>query len=1081
MPCTSMLCSRLRLSRSSARPVTLLALWICVLLTSSGATSHAAAARGVTSRQVLEDFARPGREHASAPLWVWNDNLTEEQVRSTLRDLAGQKVLQVFVHPRPGLMTPYLSQDWFRLWKAALDEAAKLDMNVWIYDENSYPSGFAGGFVPQAMPEARGRGLHFREAESPPKAGEPGLVSDATVAVFLAKGSGFEDVTGKARSGGELPAGKYLVAEVRRAPDSPWHGGRSYVDLLYPGVTEKFLDVTLGAYKREVGSEFGKRIPGIFTDEPEILPAGGLPWTDDLPRVFEKRWGYPLGANLPSLIRPVGDYKRVRHDYYQTLLDLFIERWAKPYYERCAKEGLEFTGHYWEHEWPRCVSVPDNMAMSAWQQCPGIDILMNQYAEDTHAQFGNVRAVRELSSVASQLGRPRTLCEAYGAAGWELRFADMKRIADWLYVLGVNTLDEHLSYITIRGARKFDHPQSFSYHEPWWDAYHVRASYAARLSAALSQGDQIQAFLVLEPTTTAWLYQVDPTQAGRLEEIGARFQELLLRLERAQVEYDIGCEDIIARQGSVLVRRLKVGKRGYRAVIIPPLMENVNSATARLLEELTLEGGTVIVCGDQPSLVDGRPSASGGAPGELPYGWQRVAPEELPAALAKLASDGFAVERAPGDRGILFHHRRRLSDGEILFLVNTSDQAPSSGKVLSPARGVERWDIETGKAVPITFSTGARGVELPFDLPPCGSLLVFLSWEPREPAPARNLAAKGVAPAGPPAVRRLAPNVLKLDYVDVAAGGEKLERAYVYRAAQFAFQKNGMDRNPWDSAVQFQDELVTRKFPEGSGVKVAYRFIVETKVPESLFVVVERPDLYKIKLNGTELAAQGGSWWLDRSFGKIDARAAAKVGENTLELSASPFSIYHEIESAYVIGEFGVKPADSGFAIVPEAGLTLGPWKDQLLPLYGDAVAYLQDFELPADALPAPPGTYRVRLPSWEGSVARVIVNGQAAGYIEAPPYERGVTPHLRGGKNTIEVDVIGTLKNTLGPHHAGPGLGAAWPAMFHQAPERGPPAGREYAAVGYGLFAPFVLERMTEAPPAGAGASEKPARGSSR
>ena len=98
------------------------------------------------------------------------------------------------------------------------------------------------------------------------------------------------------------------------------------------------------------------------------------------------------------------------------------------------------------------------MAMSAWQQYPGIDILMNQYGENTHAQFGNIRACREISSLANQFGR-RTFVELYGAGGWDLRFEDMKRIADWLAVLGVNTMDEHLSYITIRGARKWDHPQ----------------------------------------------------------------------------------------------------------------------------------------------------------------------------------------------------------------------------------------------------------------------------------------------------------------------------------------------------------------------------------------------------------------------------------------------------------------------------------------------------------------------------------------------------------------------------------------------------------------------------------------------
>jgi len=97
-----------------------------------------------------------------------------------------------------------------------------------------------------------------------------------------------------------------------------------------------------------------------------------------------------------------------------------------------------------------------------------------QFVEHTRAQFGNARMVKELSSVANQLGRKQTLCEVYGAGGWDLRFKDMKRIGDWLEVLGVNVLNQHLSYVTIRGARKRDHAQSFSYHAPWWDAYPFR-------------------------------------------------------------------------------------------------------------------------------------------------------------------------------------------------------------------------------------------------------------------------------------------------------------------------------------------------------------------------------------------------------------------------------------------------------------------------------------------------------------------------------------------------------------------------------------------------------------------------------
>ena len=165
-----------------------------------------------SSAAVKAQFASPSRHYSSAPLWVWNDRLTEEQVRGTLRDLAGQKVKQAFVHPRPGLMTPYLSPEWFRLWKAALDEAEKLDMNIWIYDENSYPSGFAGGLVPEAMPQSRGRGVHFSEVAKVENLGPD------VVAVFRLGDGGYENVTQQLRSKQTLPSGRYLVAQERLRP-----------------------------------------------------------------------------------------------------------------------------------------------------------------------------------------------------------------------------------------------------------------------------------------------------------------------------------------------------------------------------------------------------------------------------------------------------------------------------------------------------------------------------------------------------------------------------------------------------------------------------------------------------------------------------------------------------------------------------------------------------------------------------------------------------------------------------------------------------------------------------------------------
>jgi hypothetical protein len=1024
----------------------------CLLLVAAGTV------RADDSAGAKALWSQPPREYSTGPLWVWNDMLTEEQVVGTLRDLAGQKVRQAWVHPRPGLMTPYLSDDWFRLWKAALAEAEKLDMNLWIYDENSYPSGFAGGLVPEAMPQSRGRGLVFKEVRAVAKPG------DEVLGVYRLDGKTFDDVTHQARADVPLPDGRYLVASVQRAPNTPWNGDRCYVDLLYPGVTEKFLDVTLEAYRRHIGDQFGRRVPGSFSDEPNLLPAGGLPWTEHLPELFEKRWGYKLAGQLPALVRPLGEWRRVRHDYFQLLLEQFIEHWSKPYHDYCQAHGLEWTGHYWDHEWPNCDIVPDNMAMYAWHQRPAIDCLMNQYREDVHAQFGNARMVRELASAANQVGCRRTLCEAYGAGGWDMRLEDMKRIGDWLEVLGVNTLDQHLSYVTIRGARKADHPQSFSYHEPWWDSYHVLAEYFTRLSLAMSQGKQVNRILVIEPTTTAWLYQKeDPSQAARLKALGDGFQSLVNALERDHVEYDLGCEDIIARHGGLGQLEdaacLVVGKRSYTTVVLPPGLESLNATTMDRLEEYLKAGGRVIACVPAPPLVDGRPSDRGLKAAQRAT-WKRVEPSLLPGALLALPQDGFAIRRRPSDAGgLLFHQRRLLNDGQLLLLVNTSLRTPSEGLIESPAKGAEEWDPMSGVIRPYPLVASDLGLRARYTLPPGGSLLLFLSdkkiQNPKSKIQNGSNGQVTIQPAEPPQIRRLEPNVLTLDYFDVAAGGKSRQGLYFYKACQFAFQQNGMERDPWDSAVQFGDELIRKRFPPQSGLEATYHFTIEGSVPKPLWIVVERPDLYQVACNGQPVAAAKDAWWLDRSFGKIEISAAAKTGPNAVTIKASPMTIYHEFQPAYVLGGFTLRPAASGFVIGPDQPLALGPWNVQGHPFYAAGVAYVEKFHVAK-----PQGRYRIVVPDWYGSVARVAVNGKPAGYLVSQPWECDVTDQIQPGTNVIELAVVGTLKNTLGPHHGNPPLGAAWPASFHQGPETGPPPGKEYSSVGYGLFAPFALRQ---------------------
>lgn len=1008
----------------------------------------AAAAADDTLADLSGTIKSPGKAYTSGPLWVWNDLLTDEQVRHTLGVLADQHVLQAWVHPRPGLMTPYMSEEWLARWETALETARERDMLIWIYDENSYPSGFAGGMVPEAMPESRAIGVSLKPGKHTP------VWNDRILAVHKKTAKGYEDITKQVKKGKDFPEGDYVVARIEEAKTSPWYGGKYHTDLLLPGVTEKFLEVTLEPYRKRFGDEFGKRIPGVFTDEPHLKACGDIHWTPDLEKQFKKRWHYDILELLPALRDDTADGMRLRHNYFQLMNELFIERWAKPYYEYCGKNNLEFTGHYWEHEWPNCASVPDNMAMAAWQHRPGIDILFNQYREDVRAQFGNVRSVVELASVANQTGRARTLCEVYGGSGAEMTFADYKRIGDWIQVLGVNTPNEHLSDVTLRGARKRDYPPTFSYHSPWMAEYHVLADYFTRVSHALSRGKQINPCLVLEPTTTAWMHHFTGTE--KMKTLGDTFQSLVVALAKAQVEFDLGSESIIRERGAVAQAAdgkaaFRVGERDYTVVVVPEGTENLNRETLELLKAYLDKGGLVLSCAgpELPSHVDGRAGDECAAL-RASANWRQIASGAAAEQITAAVNPALRVVPAPDNKGIVYHHRRQLADGEILFITNTSNDVPASGSVLTAAKGVRVVNLNTGE---IHAGPALADGAFPFTLPPCGSVLLLLDREPVAAAPAAT-------PAGerqPVAVsditaRRLDDNNLILDYVDVSAGGETASGMFWQRAADLTFKKNGLRGNIWDHAVQFRDELLKTPFAPDSGFTATYRFTIEGAVPERLFAVVERPDIYTVDCNGTPLAAPAGEWWLDRAFGRMDISKCARVGENTLTITARPMNVFHELEAAHIVGDFSLKPAAKGFVIIPSAPLGLGEWKAQGLPLYGHRVAYT------ATVTAAPGGRHVLALPAWKGVVAKVLVNGADAGHVCAPPMECDITEKLKPGENTVEVVVYGSLRNTLGPHLGDNSTGLTHPGSWGKAPETGQPAGADYFSMGYGLEKPFEV-----------------------
>ncbi len=1004
-------------------------------------------------KEVHDLFKDPPNQFRSAPLWVWNDLITKDQIDQQLNDFKTAGIGGVFIHPRPGLITEYLSDEWFSLCNYTVQKGIEIGLDVWLYDENSYPSGFAGGHVPAEMPESynKGGGLKLEIFKKLPEN------ADSFFLILKKQGQNFIDITDKLDEE-KNKEGDYYLYTKKYYEKLGWHGGFSYVDLLHEGVTEKFIELTMTGYKNAFGKEFGKTVPGIFTDEPNIVSPGGLRWTPLLFKEFENRWGYDLKVNLPSLDHEIGDWKKIRHNYYDTLLELFIERWSKPWNAYTEENDLNWTGHYWEHGWPNPSHGADNMAMYAWHQMPAIDILMNEYSEYVNAQFGNVRSVKELSSVANQMGKTRTLSETYGAAGWDLRFEDMKRIGDWEYVLGVNFLNQHLSFVTIEGARKRDHPQSFSYHEPWWKNYKVQTDYFARLTLALSSGKQINNILIIEPTTTAWMYFSDNVSNNKFASIGPDFQKFVLTLEKYQIEYDLASENIMKDIAKVKNEKFVVGERSYDIIVIPPTLENLDKATFELVKTYLKNGGKVVSFNGIPDHVDGKTNNELKSIVEKnPKQWiETNAISDLQSYNLK-ASKSIRFQQPEMISGKLFHHRREFEDGQLLFLVNTSLEKWSKGTFSIKGKSVKEFDLSNGDVNPYPNKTNGNSMEIEFDLPPAGSLLLTISDSPAKEIPVQITGkARLINSFDKLRIEKKEPNVLTLDYCDLKLDGKIDKDIYFFNAADKVFKHYGFDGDPWNSAVQYKTSIIDKNnFSNRSGFEVSYPFMVDESVDvTSMQVVVEQPNLWQVLINGKKVTALPSIYWLDRKFTVYNIGKYVVKGENKITLNVSKMTVFTEIESVYILGDFSLKPQKKGWKLVPSKLLDLGSWKDQGFPFYSNNVSYTRTYSIKNKVKDK---RYIIKLIDWNGSVAEILINNKPSGIIFSSPYELDITDKVTEGENEISVVVSGTLKNLLGPHHFGNDRGSVRPASFANASAH-IPSGNQYDFIDYGLFQDFLF-----------------------
>lgn len=1005
---------------------------------------------------IKEEFLNPSKEYRSSPFWSWNDRLSCEELVRQVEDMKNHGIGGFFIHSRIGLETEYLGKEWMKCVKKVVEKAKEIGMNAWLYDEDRWPSGFAGGLVAKKIgDEGREKRLVFEivsQGRVIPRGDELAIYKCILEGKNIKKLERIKD-----NSSFDLASSEYAII-LRREITKPseWFNYDTYSDNLNPKSVKTFIEVTYEAYYKEVGEEFGKTIPGIFTDEPNIFSSLwsidkeeiSLPWTDVFPEYFKEKRGYDF-FDIAVYIPFKGEYSlKARYDYWRTITELFVESYSKQIGEWCEKHNLYFTGHYLlENDFPKSILVSGAiMPHYEYQHIPGIDILTESTEE--------ILTVKQASSVANQLGKKRVISELYGCTGWEFTFEGQKWVGDWQYALGVNLRCQHLVLYTLRGCRKRDYPPSFNYHNIWWKYINVVEDYFARLSLMLSLGKPVRDILVIHPIESAWC-EFNGKDGEEAEERGKDFQNLCKTLLGLHWDFDLGDESIIEKYGSVDKDKKEfiVGEARYKLVILPPMI-TIREKTLKLLLEFLNSGGKVISLEPCPEYCEAKRHDLIKEflnhqdliilPGKRAVG--RILEEILPRRIS--------IQNIPGQEAENFLYMERIYDGKRIFFVANNDrnQGYEVDITLGCKGRVEEWDPLTGKIKTISSMeiNGNQHLRVKFG-PSDSKLYVVYPEELSLIKPEKKLKLKRTLYLGPVfEFRRDNPNVLVLDMCRYRFEGEEWScEMPIWKAQKEIREKLGMPPIHVNKIAQRWLWVNTPHPKDGTYVEFKLNFRVKN-IPENTYFVIEGAKNYTIYLNGEKLEEPSG-WFLDRSFDKV-AISNLKEGENEIILKCY-YKNSMEVEDCFIIGDFSVDPINREIIKEPKF-LRFGDWCLQGYPYYAGSIFYKDKINLDLEK------NEKVFLSMGEYSAVHIAiwVNGKLAGHIPWRCTHRiEITEYIKNGENIIEIEVVGSPRNMLGPLHRKRGK-SLWTDSYSFRTE-GEEYTQEYTLYPYGIFSPIIIE----------------------
>ena len=422
-----------------------------------------------------KQFLNPGDEFTPIPFWFLNDTLDKETLKQQLYSFYEKGIRGFVLHPRKGLpiTQKYLSETFLDYVEFLVEEAAKLQMVVFLYDEAMYPSGAANGMVVKTNPAYAAKGLQMTKVlkgEDAPEFGEGNW--------FVASVPGEDDSTyyfSLVFSGGTIRG--VHEGEDDREPNAP-----KAADLLDVNAMKLFIHLTHDTYYNRLSKYFGSTIVAMFTDEPSILgrcaKKGLIPWTHGFLEHYQGCGGKV--EDLPVLFGAVTPETQKAHQIYHHALKLWMaDSYFKPISDWCVEHGIALSGH--PHN-------SNDIGFLKFFQIPCQDMVWRYVdPELCNGIQGHHSTMGKCSSdSARHRGRRRNGNEVFGACGlkndpWKLTSSDMKWYLDWLFVRGVNLIIPHAFYYSLRDDRVNERPPDVGPNSIWWTHYEQITAYIKRL------------------------------------------------------------------------------------------------------------------------------------------------------------------------------------------------------------------------------------------------------------------------------------------------------------------------------------------------------------------------------------------------------------------------------------------------------------------------------------------------------------------------------------------------------------------------------------------------------------------------